>query len=520
LHHLFCRQLNLRAHHLAASSDRRPVDPPPVLELHVYEGEDWERAQQKDITFEYDANFFVYTTLTHARPMAHGRVQTPAATTPPILSGTPVSGLSYLDRPKAAGYFLFPDLSVRHEGRYNLEFAMYEQVKGFKQEDAEVPAPDSVNAPCGNFHYRMTIKSNDFSVFSAKKFPGLATSTTLSRTVAEQGCRVRIRRDVRMRRRPDSKAGPDNEDGEEGYSRRRRTQSPETAARARSMSNHSVDHKSSEPIMQRRPSHAADYNSQPPFGGPHSAGHMSFVGQNNLRFPQPAPPPPQEQQQHHHLPPAPIKQSSSVPASPSYPNYPPQTSFYPPPPSPITHQGYSERPLPQEIRYGQAGFDYRRPSEPEYRRDSMESVQPPRYGGYMDIDRRPTLPGFADSTPYSGRPHSDSVGSSIGSVARSFSMSSQLPIPVSQGSAAVSQARGMKITDVLSKPTVQADVKPEIIDYYTSTARGQKRHRDEREPPRLQNGQRQPEDLSRSDLITFFRANGALDNATSYEHPF
>ena len=64
-------------------------------------------------------------------------MQTPAANTPPVLTGMPVSGMAYLDRPQEAGYFLFPDLSVRHEGRYRLTFNLYEQTKDEKDMDAD-----------------------------------------------------------------------------------------------------------------------------------------------------------------------------------------------------------------------------------------------------------------------------------------------------------------------------------------------------------------------------------------------
>ena len=37
--------------------------------------------------------------------------------------------MSYLERPAAAGYFIFPDLSVRHEGRYRLKFTLFEETK-------------------------------------------------------------------------------------------------------------------------------------------------------------------------------------------------------------------------------------------------------------------------------------------------------------------------------------------------------------------------------------------------------
>lgn len=180
------------------------MDPPPVVQLRILEGE-----AKRDITFSYNANFFLYTTLEHARPIAQGRVPSTAQASFPVLTGTPVAGIAYLDRPDLAGYFVFPDLSVRHEGKYRLSFNLYEEVKDLKDADAE-PAGTSSEAaeikrarmaPQTHVHYRLEVKSVPFNVFSAKRFPGLSESTNISRIVAEQGCRVRIRRDVRMRRR-------------------------------------------------------------------------------------------------------------------------------------------------------------------------------------------------------------------------------------------------------------------------------------------------------------------------------
>ncbi|KAK3073454.1 velum formation- protein, partial [Coniosporium uncinatum] len=68
--------------------------------------------------------------------MAQGRVPpTPASF--PVLTGTPVAGMAYLDRPQPAGYFIFPDLSVRHEGKYRLAFALFEELKEAKDMDSE-----------------------------------------------------------------------------------------------------------------------------------------------------------------------------------------------------------------------------------------------------------------------------------------------------------------------------------------------------------------------------------------------
>ncbi len=65
-----------------ASADRRPVDPPPVVELRIFEGGPTIE-QSKDITFLYNANFFLFATLEHARVIAHGASRRRAPTRRP-----------------------------------------------------------------------------------------------------------------------------------------------------------------------------------------------------------------------------------------------------------------------------------------------------------------------------------------------------------------------------------------------------------------------------------------------------
>ncbi|KIV99956.1 uncharacterized protein PV09_08469 [Verruconis gallopava] len=205
-----------------SSADRRPVDPPPIVDLRVYEGANAEN----DITFQYNANFFLFATLENARPLAQGRVP-PSQPAFPVLTGTPVSGMAYLDRPSPAGYFIFPDLSVRHEGKYRLGFSLYEELKDSKDLDTETPQNAEIQKSAHVSH-RLEVKSVPFTVFSAKKFPGLSESTSLSKLVAEQGCRVRIRRDVRMRRR-ETKAGHDydNDYDDHEFQRSRASATPD-----------------------------------------------------------------------------------------------------------------------------------------------------------------------------------------------------------------------------------------------------------------------------------------------------
>lgn len=238
----------------------------------------------KDVTMDYNSDFFLFVSLENARPMAHGRVQTPAATSPPVLTGVPVSACCYLDRPIPAGYFLFPDLSVRHEGRYKLIFRLYERNKEVQDYDPVDPTtnPESLQDDDLFFTFLNEIRSQPFTVFSAKKFPGLTESTALSRTVAEQGCRVRIRRDVRMRRRETKGSGQgDYEKHEDEYARERRTQSPADAYRQRSASNTSLDRRSS----------AYEHPHPPPLAPNRSILSFGHPGYNKPYQPPPPAPP-------------------------------------------------------------------------------------------------------------------------------------------------------------------------------------------------------------------------------------
>ncbi|KAK2592750.1 velum formation-related protein [Conoideocrella luteorostrata] len=261
---------------MKANSDRRPVDPPPVVELRIIEGPSVDEG--KDITFDYNANFFLYASLEQARPLAHGRVQSAAATNPPILTGVPAAGMAYLDRPSEAGYFIFPDLSVRHEGYFRLSFSLFESTKEGK--DFDVKPAKATDSP--GVDWRMEIKTQPFNVFSAKKFPGLMESTQLSKTVADQGCRVRIRRDVRMRKRDGKGSAYDRR--EDDYHRRTVTPAPEAPhhIRSRSLSS-SSDHRAPYGTeLQRRPSAVDAYPVPPPpppgydAAPPSRGGHLSF----------------------------------------------------------------------------------------------------------------------------------------------------------------------------------------------------------------------------------------------------
>ena len=315
--------------------------------------------------------------------MNQGRVTASAATLP-VLTGTPVAGMAYLDRPKQAGYFIFPDLSVRHEGKYRLSFNLYEELKE-PEKDADpatpegspaamgAPAPKSPSSSRNYVHFRLEVKSGPFAVFSAKKFPGLAESTSLSRLVNEQGCRVRIRRDVRMRRRDKVSDNYPDAGDDCSYQQPDRYQTPQQAPeRPRSLSNTSLD-MATPYSTERRPSvhevgyyQSANYQQHPPPTQSASSytSHLSFGGSNTPHYQTPtmhapphAPPPPQYHQPTNAYTYPPPSQTRQMPASQNYgyPCQPPQQATYLPP------AYMDERPLYSDSRRSSGGMTMSRP---------------------------------------------------------------------------------------------------------------------------------------------------------------
>lgn len=348
-----------------------------------------------------DSTNATLATLENARAIAPGRAP---STTPsfPVLTGTPVAGMAYLDRPSPAGYFIFPDLSVRHEGKYRLSFALYEELKDAKDMDPDDHSSLNAHPQTGldsHVSHRLEVKSSPFVVFSAKKFPGLSESTALSRQVAEQGCRVRIRRDVRMRRRENksSKDGWDEyDDGEAAYDQTRRTATPDNYGqqpgiptpspgidggdRPRSVSNASntsfapprrpsmeemnQGYQANSTYQQMAPPQSTGYSQMPQYG--------ASQGQYQNQF---APPP---------QPAAPLMQPPQAPYShqahqthqthQTHSSYPPQNGMslgqsYGYMPSQNYQQSHYEQPAPvrqeSQVDYAPPIAEFRRPSVPQ-----------------------------------------------------------------------------------------------------------------------------------------------------------
>ncbi|KAG0213810.1 hypothetical protein BGX28_003484 [Mortierella sp. GBA30] len=190
--------------------DRRPMDPPPILKL-IVKNEDGTLADvsQMDVNFYmviadiYSADRSTPCTLVTnpaSTPQAvsmPGAGQTMGESTMSVMSlsnpmasrnltgSTVSSGNLLFDLNNEQGvYFVFQDISVRSEGVFTLMFSF-----------ALPPTPDNPSSSV-----MATVFSEPFTIYSAKKFPGMTESTALSRHFAKQGVKIPIRKEPRIGR--------------------------------------------------------------------------------------------------------------------------------------------------------------------------------------------------------------------------------------------------------------------------------------------------------------------------------
>ncbi|KAI9472230.1 MAG: velvet factor-domain-containing protein [Benjaminiella poitrasii] len=154
--------------------DRRPIEPPPILQLH------WQNCSNDELKKYLQSPFY----FTVANLVTEDDPETPLLPIQKYLSGSTVSSLYRLrDIDNSdGGFFVFGDLAVKKEGRFKLRFSLFEIVEG-------------------QVRNQKTILSNTFTVYIPKQFPGPTEATFLSRTFSDQGVKMRIRKEHRLQSR-------------------------------------------------------------------------------------------------------------------------------------------------------------------------------------------------------------------------------------------------------------------------------------------------------------------------------
>lgn len=150
---------------------RKPVDPPPILELQV--------ENRADPQLQFLQNPYLFVCACLYKP---DKDEPYDVSTDKSLAGTLVSSLHRLKdvSNKDGGFFVFGDISIKVQGTFRLCFSLYE----FQQDTFTVQ------------HLGHAI-SDKFKVLPAKDFKGLEESTYLSRAFSDQGVRLRLRKEPR-----------------------------------------------------------------------------------------------------------------------------------------------------------------------------------------------------------------------------------------------------------------------------------------------------------------------------------
>ncbi|KAI8338048.1 velvet factor [Chlamydoabsidia padenii] len=151
--------------------DRRPIEPPPILQMK------WLHCSNEETKKCLQSPFY-YLVANLVDAENNDQLLLPAHD---YLSGTTVSSLHRLrdiDN-QDGGFYVFGDLSVKKNGIFKLQFSLFEIVEDLVQN-------------------RRTLLSEPFTVYLPKHFPGPLEATFLSRTFSDQGVKMRIRKEHRL----------------------------------------------------------------------------------------------------------------------------------------------------------------------------------------------------------------------------------------------------------------------------------------------------------------------------------
>ncbi|TIB76155.1 hypothetical protein E3Q22_03680 [Wallemia mellicola] len=148
--------------------DRRPIDPPPIIQIHTNE---YDKSE-----FHQSTAFFMTATL--IRPYGDDLNEVYSQKNVRATAGITVQTPTKLkDENGTDGSFcIWNHISVRQEGEFRLYFRLFER------RDLDIVQVAS------------TI-SDIFAVHSPKNFPGMSESSYLTKCLASQGVRIRVRKE-------------------------------------------------------------------------------------------------------------------------------------------------------------------------------------------------------------------------------------------------------------------------------------------------------------------------------------
>ena len=160
--------------------DRRVIDPPPIVQLLVNNSNG--RPDPSELRYPFNVVHCTLwsvdcatdeTAITGGVDKRHTR----------RLMGTLVSSpfVGHDEEGKEGCFFCFPDLSCRTHGKYRLRFVL------MRLEPSELQ-------PEGCTPIITETMSDVFTVYTAKEFPGMRPSTSLTKALKRQGCAISVKK--------------------------------------------------------------------------------------------------------------------------------------------------------------------------------------------------------------------------------------------------------------------------------------------------------------------------------------
>ncbi|KAF1808613.1 hypothetical protein P152DRAFT_214840 [Eremomyces bilateralis CBS 781.70] len=160
--------------------DRRVIDPPPIVQLHVT---DTQTGSDNLDELRYSLNV-VHCTLYNADGTSEetALIQPDRRTTRRLMGQLVASPCVAKDEHDIEGcFFCFPDLSCRTHGHYRLRFVLMR----IDPTDLHVG---------GSTPIITEVLSDVFTVYTAKDFPGMRPSSALTRALKLQGCNIQVKK--------------------------------------------------------------------------------------------------------------------------------------------------------------------------------------------------------------------------------------------------------------------------------------------------------------------------------------
>ncbi|KAJ1755152.1 hypothetical protein GGH19_004881 [Coemansia sp. RSA 1807] len=167
--------------------ERRAIDPCPIVELRVLgpDGTEIERTHWEHKYVMITALFDEAGTVECTAPRVAG--PSDVLYEDQMIGGQASSEYHVHDLEGRYGYFFcFPDIRVRHPGRYRLRFSLLRLP----------PVELEMSQPTFILDHVFT---EPFRVYSFKDFPGVDESTLLTKTFANQGVAIPIRNKGRLK---------------------------------------------------------------------------------------------------------------------------------------------------------------------------------------------------------------------------------------------------------------------------------------------------------------------------------